>query len=74
MSGRDDRPDPQQVKDALARPSREDAQMHFGAKPEEAAPDGSADAAVKRAAAGWSGHREEPADTPEAGDERVRKP
>lgn len=45
--------------DALRRPADgpPDA-LRFGARPEGSAPDGSPDAAVSRAAAGWSGRRE----------------
>ncbi|MGJ3263668.1 MAG: hypothetical protein ACFE0R_10580 [Salinarimonas sp.] len=50
--------DASRVAEALKRPSREEGAMHFGAKPADAAPEGSADAAVERAAAGWSGRRE----------------
>ncbi|GGK44205.1 hypothetical protein [Salinarimonas ramus] len=51
--------DPRDVARALERPATEEGSMHFGAKPEEEAPDGSADDAVKRAAAGWSGRDED---------------
>ncbi|WP_043540117.1 hypothetical protein [Salinarimonas rosea] len=47
------------VGEALERPSREGGEMHFGARPEEAGREGSADAAVERAAAGWSGERKQ---------------
>ncbi|MGP9819855.1 hypothetical protein ACTZWW_07550 [Salinarimonas sp. NSM] len=45
--------------EALKRPSREEGALHFGARPEEAGREGSADAAVERAAAGWSGRRDD---------------
>ncbi len=61
------RPDRKEMKEALERPSRAEAgEMGFGARPEEAAPPGSADAAVKRAAAGWAGRREDSTNTREA--------
>lgn len=75
------RPDPKEMREALERPSREGGgKMRFGATPEEAAPPGSADAAVKRAAAGWAGRREredrqgkEGGDAGETADERSRR-
>lgn len=46
--------------DALRRPQDADADaMRFGAGSEENAPDGSPDAAIRRAAAGWSGREGE---------------
>lgn len=56
MSGENERED---LAEALKRPATgSDADMGFGGKPEGSTPEGSPDAAVDRAAAGWSGRRE----------------